>query len=214
MTAGGIWRSNALMLVLLIVANLAFMTFGQAAWIALGIASLCLSAWLAYKQGLACGHEACAVRSTVETVSADGGFGDTKQDRKYAAQAWSAATGLKGMLLSAVIPYAFGCLHIICTLLNVEPMILPTRIAAWVLSLPWWCVVLHWQSTFERLTPLGAAVLMITPFLLPLCHYAGYMQGPKLWARTEQAMKDGRRRAKARSRVVKKRVSKPRGPEI
>lgn len=214
MTVGEIWRGNALTLFLLIIVNLTAMTFGQTAWILLGVLCLCGAAWLTFRRGLATGHEACAVRSTVETVSAEGGFSDSKQDRRYVAQAWSAATGLKGMLLSALVPYAFGCLHILCTLLNAEPLVLPTRVAAWLLSLPWWCVILHWQSTFEYLTPLGAAVLMITPFVLPLCHYAGYMQGPKLWARTENAMKEGRRRAKARSRVGKKRVRKPRGPEI
>ena len=214
MTVGGFWRSNTLTLILLIMINLAIMTFGQTAWILLGILCLLGAGWLTFKQGMAAGHEACAVRSTVDTVAAEGGFGETKQDRKYAAQAWSASTGLKGMLLSALIPYAFGCLHIICTLLNVEPLILPTRIAAWVMSLPWWCVVLHWQPTFDHLTALSAAVLMITPFLLPLCGYVGYMQGPKLWSHTEEAMKQGRRRAKARSRVAKKRAPKVRGPEI
>ena len=214
MTVGGFWRSNALTLILLIMINLAIMSFGQTAWILLGILCLLGAAWLGFRQGMAAGHEACAVRSTVDTVSAEGGFGETKQDRKFAAQAWSASTGLKGMLLSALIPYAFGCLHIICTLLNVEPLILPTRIAAWVLSLPWWCVVLHWQPTFDHLTALSAAVLMITPFILPMCVYLGYMQGPKLWSHTEEAMKQGRRRAKARSRVAKKRTPKVRGPEI
>lgn len=214
MTVGAIWRSNALTLVLLIMINLAVMSFGETAWILLGLLCLLGAAYLTFRQGMAAGHEACGVRSTVDTVAAEGNFGDTKQDRKFAAQAWSAATGLKGMLLSALIPYAFSCLHIICALLNVEPLVLPTRIAAWALSLPWWCLVIHWQPTFDHLTALSAAVLMVTPFVLPLCGYAGYMQGPKLWAHTEQAMKDGRRRAKARSRVVKKKTPKPRGPEI
>ena len=60
----------------------------------------------------------------------------------------------------------------------------------------------------------SAALLLITPFLLPLCVFCGYMQGPRLWARTEDAMKQGRRRAKARARVGKKTASKAEKPEI
>ena len=214
MSIGGIWRTNAVTLFVLILLNLAVMSLGEAAWIALGLLCLALAAWLSFRQGMAVGHDACGVLDTVRTLTAEGGFGAEKADRKYAAQAWSAATGLKGTLVAALIPYAASCLYVICALLNVEPLLLPTRILAWVLSLPWWCTVVHWQPTFVQLTPLAAAVLMITPFLLPLCFYAGYLQGPKLWARTEQAMKEGRRRARARSRVGKKRMPKQRKPEV
>ena len=56
---------------------------------------------------------------------------------------------------------------------------------------------------------------MISPFILPLFQFWGYMQGPKLWKKTEQAMADGRRRAKARSRIVKKnKLPRTMKPEI
>ena len=214
MSIGEIWRGNAVILFALILLNLAVMSLGDAAWIAIGVAGLAFAAWMSFRQGTVAGHDACGVLDTVNTLRAEGGFGGDKADRRYAAQAWSVSTGVRGVLLSALIPYLASCIYILCTLLRIEPLILPTRIAAWLLSLPWWCVVLHWQPTFVELTPIAAAVLMITPFLLPLCHFAGYMQGPKLWARTEKAMKEGRRRAKARSRVVKKRSPKPRKPEV
>ena len=44
--------------------------------------------------------------------------------------------------------------------------------------------------------------------------FLGYLQGPKLWARTEEAMKQGRRRAKANARMRKKWVPQPKKPEI
>ena len=65
MTVGGIWRSNALTLFLLMLLNLGMMSFGQTAWILLGRLALGGAAWLSVRQGLAAGHEACAVRSTV-----------------------------------------------------------------------------------------------------------------------------------------------------
>ena len=85
---------------------------------------------------------------------------------------------------------------------------------AWVLALPFWPLVAHWFETYDSLAPALVAVFLISPFVLPLCMFAGYMQGPKLWQKSERAMAQGRRRAKARSRVVKKRAPKVRGPEI
>ena len=215
MSIGAMWRGNAVTLFILIILNLAVMSLGDAAWIALGVLGLLVAGFMGYRQGMAAGHDACGVLDTVHTLREDDpGFGQNKADRKYLSQAWSASNGLKAMLISALIPYAAGCAYILCTLLNVEGAVLPTRVIAWVLNLPWWCLAVHWQSSFEKLTPLAAAILMITPFLLPLAQYLGYLQGPRLWARTEDAMKQGRRRAKARSRVAKKRVAKPQKPEV
>ena len=214
MSVGAMCRGNAVTLVMLILLNLALMSLSEPAWIALGLLGLLGAGWLDYRQGKAAGHDACGVRDTVRTISAEGGFGDSRQDHKYIAQAWSASNGAKALLLSALPPFAAGCLHIACVALNVRPMVLPSRVAAWLLSLPWWCTILHWQSTFDHLTPLSVAMLLVTPFLLPLCQYAGYMQGPALWARTETAMAEGRRRAKARSRVRRKPGPRAKGPEV
>ena len=106
-----------------------------------------------------------------------------------------------------------GCLYIACSLLGIEPMIIPTRILSWLLAMPFWPVVLHWYQTFDRLTATVAAVLMISPFVLPLVCFAGYLQGPRLWAKSEKAMAEGKRRARAKSRVVRRkptpRIQKP-----
>ena len=76
-------------------------------------------------------------------------------------------------------------------------------------------IIAAWHETYEFLTTDVILVLMISPFILPLVQFAGYMQGPKLWKKTEQAMVDGRRRAKARSRIVKKnKLPRSMRPEI
>ena len=58
-------------------------------------------------------------------------------------------------------------------------------------------------------------VLMVGPFVIPTCQFLGYLQGPKMWEKTEQAMAEGKRRAKARSRIArKKKLPKSMRPEI
>ena len=88
------------------------------------------------------------------------------------------------------------------------------RIVAWLLSLPYWPFIMHWHEDFVTITPMIAAMLLTTPFILPAATALGYLQGPRLWARTEDAMKQGRRRAKARSRVGKKLAPRQQKPEI
>ena len=61
-----------------------------------------------------------------------------------------------------------------------------------------------WHENFVDLTFDVILVLMVGPFILPVFQFLGYLQGPKFWEKTEQAMADGKRRAKARSRIVKK----------
>jgi hypothetical protein len=50
--------------------------------------------------------------------------------------------------------------------------------------------------------------------VLPAATCAGYLQGPKLWKKTEEAMAKGKRRAKARSRIVKKNKPRVQKPQI
>ena len=136
-------------------------------------------------------------------------------DEKVQKRAWSVSTGVRGVLASALVPYVVGCLYIVLSLLKVRPADAVMRLVSWVLALPFWPAMLPFSQTFDRLTAPVAAVLMISPFVLPLCTFAGYMRGPKLWAKSEKAMAEGRRRAKAKSRVARKK-STPRSqrPEI
>ena len=107
-----------------------------------------------------------------------------------------------------------GGIYIILALLKLDVPATVARVAAWILSVPYWPFIMHWHESFVELTPMIGAMLLITPFVLPLCTFLGYLQGPKLWARTEEAMKQGRRRAKANARVGKKWVPQPKKPEI
>ena len=215
MSVGEMWKSNALTLTLLIILNLALFTLGTTPWMVIGIIILAAGPFFSYRQGMGYGHQACGILATVQRAADPQSPAHNQIDEKIVRRAFSPSTGVKGVLLSALIPYIAGCLYIIVSLLNVEAMILPTRLISWVLATPFWPLVLAWNPMFDRLTPTAAAVLMVSPFVIPLATYIGYMQGPKLWAKSEKAMADGKRRAKAKSRVVrKKRTPKAQKPEI
>ena len=219
MGAKGMWAVNASMLAMLIVVNLALNLAGEALWIALGLAALAGGLFFCFRQGMKLGHGACGISNTVESARKAGDRVYAQLDRKYLAQAWSPATGVKGVLLSALIPYVSGGVYIILTLLyqslpSLQGPVILSRVIAWFLSLPYWPIIMHWHSDFVTLTPAIAAMLLISPFVMPLCTFAGYLQGPKLWQRSEDAMKQGLRRAKARARVGKKLAPKIQKPEI
>ena len=130
-------------------------------------------------------------------------------------QRWWYMLNLLCVLATALVPYLIGCAYIVLSLLKVDSLAVPMRLVSWVVASPYWPCILPWTHTFDRLTGAVAAVLMISPFVMPLVTFAGYMQGPKLWAKSEKAMAEGKRRAKAKSRVVrKKRVPRSQRPEI
>lgn len=214
MSVWEMWRSNAVALLILIILDLALISIGGLAWIVLGILVLLASGWLAVRRGMAFGHEACSILETVRRAEDPESPAHGQLDAKVLRRAWSRWRGLKGMLLSALVPYLASCLYIVAALLNLEKLVLPLRAAAMILAMPFWPILQPFYETFEQLTPAVAAMLMISPFVLPLCCYAGYLQGPKLWAKSEAAMAQGKRRAKAKSRVVRKRQPRAQKPEI
>lgn len=215
MSIGDMWKASATTLFLLILLNLALFSLGTTPWLVLGLICLALAMFFSYRQGMGFGHNACGILQTVEKARDPQSPTHGQLDEKVVRQAWSVSTGVKGVFACALLPYTVGCVYILCTLLKIEPLIIPTRLASWVLAVPFWPVVLFWYDTFDRLTGVVAAVLMISPFVIPLCLFAGYMQGPKLWAKSEKAMAEGKRRAKAKSRVVRKKsVPRSQRPEI
>ena len=215
MSVSEMWKANATTLFLLILLNLALFAIGTTPWMVLGIIALAGAMFLCWRQGMDFGHNACGILETVKRAEDPESPAYGQLDEKIIRRAWSVNRGLKGVMAAALIPYAAGCLYIACSLLNIEFLIIPTRVISWVLAVPFWPVVLHWNDVFDRLTPIVAAVLMISPFVLPLCTFAGYMRGPKLWEKSEKAMAEGRRRARAKSRIHRKK-SRPREqkPEI
>lgn len=215
----GMWQVNATALTVLIMANLALAVAGEAIWIGVGAASLLIAMFLCFKQGLRLGHGACGVSSTIEGARRAGEQVAAQLDRNYLSQAWSRGTGVRGLLVSALIPYAAGGIYIVLTLLRqgapaLETPVIAARLAAWLLSLPYWTLIMHWHADFVTLTPAIAVMLLVSPFALPACTFVGYLQGPRLWARTEAAMKAGRRRAKAKARVGKAMAPRQQKPEI
>lgn len=216
MSISDMFKANVTTLVLMIFLNLALFTLNNPlAWTILGLLLLAGSLFMSYRQGMGFGHEACGLLETVRRAEDPESPAHGQLDEKVIKRAWSVNTGVRGVLAVAVGPYIIGCLYIASTLLNIEPLILPMRLVSWIVAAPYWPCILPWTQTFDRLTGAVAAVLMISPFVLPLCTFAGYMQGPKLWAKSEKAMAEGKRRAKAKSRVArKKRVPRSQRPEI
>ena len=206
------WKTCVFTTVLLIFLNLGLFTLNNnLAWTILGLILLLGSLYLVYRQGMGFGHEACRLLATLKEV--DGARSPV--DEKVAKRAWSVNRGVKAVLATALVPYLIGCAYIVLSLLKVDSLAVPMRLVSWVVASPYWPCILPWTHTFDRLTGAVAAVLMISPFVMPLVTFAGYMQGPKLWAKSEKAMAEGKRRAKAKSRVVrKKRVPRSQRPEI
>ena len=215
MTIGDMYRTNAMTLFLLILINLGLFTLGTLPWTVLGLLCLAGAMFLSFRQGMAYGHEASGIRKTVDRAMDPQSPTHGQLDGKLIGRAWSVSLGLRAVLACALLPYLVGAAYIVSTLLGWQNLVMPLRLASWVLAAPYWPVVLPWYNTFDRLTGVVAAVLMISPFALPLCTFAGYMQGPRLWEKSEKAMAEGKRRAKAKSRVVrKKRVPRSQKPEI
>ena len=215
----GMWRANAGVLTILILVNLLLSATGPALWTVIAAALLIAAMFVSYRQGMDLGHGACGVSSTVQSALDAGDRVYAQLDRAYLAQVWRPSTGFRGLLASALLPYAAGGVYIILSLLSAgggisQTALILSRTVAWLLSLPYWPFIMHGHSDFIALTPDIAAMLLLTPFVLPLCQFGGYMQGPKLWQRTEEAMIQGRRRAKARARVGRRLVGGNKKPEI
>lgn len=214
MSVSEMWRSHAVSLIILIVLDMALITLGGMAWIVLGNLALLGSLAVAVRRGMAFGHEACGILETVRHAEDPESPAYGQLDKKITRRAFSTWRGVQGTLLSALVPYVASCVYIIVVLVDAKALILPTRALALFLAMPFWPVLSYWYPSFEVLTPAVAAMLMISPFVLPLCCLAGYLQGPKLWAKSEAAMAQGKRRAKAKSRVVRKRPPRVQKPQI
>ena len=193
------WRSTLAIKILLVVIGFMVFSFGiTGLWVGIGIALLLAGALMVFRQGQSAGHEACAASKSVAAIGAD------KADKKMLSQMWSVSNGVRSIFAGAAVSYTINAIYIILSVVHApEIATFVSRLVSWVITMPYWPIIAAWHETYEFLTTDVILVLMISPFILPLVQFAGYMQGPKLWKKTEQAMVDGRRRAKARSRIVK-----------
>lgn len=207
-------KSNLITLFLLILVNTMCMSFGTTAWIVFGLLLLAAALFSCFRQGMNIGHESCGVLQNVEAAAKEGKNPVDLLGKKYCSGAWSVSRGIKGIFASALIPYAVNCIYIALMLLDVQPAAIFARVAAWFISLPYWPALLHWYETFTTLEAPIIIMLMVSPFIMPAVTFIGYLQGPKLWKKTEEAMAQGKRRAKAKSRVGKKMAPKVQKPEI
>ena len=206
------WKSTVLIKIVLVFIGFILFSIGSnVAWTILGSLVLLGCCWFMFRQGQNAGHESCAVTKSIERVEAEG----KRADEGLYRQAWSRSNGVKSIFAGALFAYAVNAAYIILSLLDVsEAAVMISRVVSWVVTMPYWPVIAMFHETYVALTPDIVIVLMASPFLLPLCHYFGYLCGPKLWQNTEKAMADGRRRAKARSRIVKKKAPRIQKPEI
>lgn len=205
------WRSTLAIKILLVVIGFMVFSFGiTGLWVGIGIALLLAGALMVFRQGQSAGHEACAASKSVAAIGAD------KADKKMLSQMWSVSNGVRSIFAGAAVSYTINAIYIILSVVHApEIATFVSRLVSWVITMPYWPIIAAWHETYEFLTTDVILVLMISPFILPLVQFAGYMQGPKLWKKTEQAMVDGRRRAKARSRIVKKnKLPRSMRPEI
>lgn len=209
------WKGTLTVKVLLVVIGFMIFSFGiNWLWIALGLALLVGAAFMSFRQGQAMGREACAISKSISRMEETPEHMDQIDPKMY-RQAWSKSNGLKSVFAGGIIGYVVNCVYIVCMLIHVDEIpLLVTRLASWAVSLPYMPIVAYWHPVFNVLTWDLILVMMLGPFLLPACQYLGYLQGPKLWERTEKAMAEGRRRAKARSRIVKKKKPRQKQPEI
>ena len=213
MTTGNMVKNTIVLKFLLIFVNFTVFSFGNMTVFALlGIAVLLGGCFASFKQGMAMGHEACSVASSLERIIRDG---DKELDPLMVRQSYSLAKGVKAFFGGAVAGYVVNCAYIILMLL--KPDVTATviaRLVSFVCVIPYWPVLSYFHPVFNVLTWDIVLLLMISPFILPAVQLFGYTKGPMMWAKTEKAMADGKRRAKARSRIVKKRTPKSQRPEI
>lgn len=182
-------------------------------FVILGIILLLASCYLAFRQGQMAGHASCNISRTIEHAR-ETGKTQTIEKKMY-KQAWCVSNGVKSIFAGALIGYVLNVFYILSMLLLKEgPVVLVSRVLSLMITLPYWPIVAYWHESFTVITMDVVALLMVSPFIIPLCQFGGYMCGPQLWAKTEKAMAEGKRRAKARSRIGKKKVPKVKGPEI
>lgn len=207
------WKSTIALKIMAILLGFMISAFGDKLWTWIGIVLLIATCYVAYTQGKGIGHAACSVSKSVARVMEDSQK-SAKVDKALLSQVWSVGNGIKGVFAGALIDYVINCVYIVLMLVDIGDSIMPFRLAAFAMTVPYWPLVASFYEGFYTLGAGIVAVMMIGPFILPLFQFAGYMRGPKLWNKTEEAMAKGKRRAKARSRIVKK--NRPRGdkPEI
>lgn len=217
MTTKDMFKNTLVLKAMLIFISFTVFSFGNmTVYMLIGLLVMLFGCFLSVKQGAAMGHEACSISASLRRIEESG---DKKEitEPKMLKQAYSTSTGIKAVFAGALIGYLINVVYIIIMLAGADTDVLvASRLASFIITIPYWPIVSYWHPVFDVLTWDIVALLMLSPFILPVCQFIGYRQGPALWAKTEKAMADGKRRAKARSRIgrTKAKKVKVRGPEI
>lgn len=215
MTIRAIIKNIYLLKVLLIFIGFTVMSFGNmTVFTILGIFLLLGGCFMAFRQGMAIGHEACSVTSSIKRIESQG---IRKPEEEMLRKAYDPNCAAKIIFGGAIGDYVINCVYIALMLIQPgETAVFVSRLLSFATVIPYWPILSHWHEVYNVLTWDIITMLMLAPFLLPTVQYLGYRRGPVLWAHTEKAMADGKRRAKARSRIgrQKTKTAKSQRPEI
>jgi len=177
------------------------MSFGLAFWPFVGTAAMIVSILILYRTGIASGLKGASLRATVEKSGkdADGAF-DMVQMKK----------GLPGYV---IVCYALSVLYLAVYAMTASSQggeaaalstpVQITRLFCWIGALPFLPPATFLVGDLTGMSLPIIAVLAVYPLIFPAVYYFAYSRGPALWEARQDAMKKGRRRAKARSRVMK-----------
>ena len=108
--------TSALQLLLMILLDLALISLGRVPWLVLGTLALLAGVYFSFRRGMGFGHEACALMDSVKSVQSHGGPGSDQLDEKLLRRTWSRDRGVRGVLASALVPYAASCLYMMAAL--------------------------------------------------------------------------------------------------
>ncbi|MBE5808966.1 MAG: hypothetical protein E7317_11580 [Clostridiales bacterium] len=217
MSVTELWRGSLAVKTVTIVICLMLFAIGiPTLFSILGAIVLAGGCWMALRGGAQAGHAAAGISAEIDDIMrSEDRRGQV--DPKMLKQAYSPSHGVAALFAGALVDYVINCVYIAMMLLGAqESLLYASRFASFTVLMPFWSILSIWHDTYTVLSPDIVLALMAGPFLIPLFQMIGYLQGPKLWKKTEEAMAQGRRRAKARSRIGnrKKREVRIRKPEI
>ena len=174
MSVKEMWKSTVLIKIVLVFIGFILFSIGSnVAWTILGSLVLLGCCWFMFRQGQNAGHESCAVTKSIERVEAEG----KRADEGLYRQAWSRSNGVKSVFAGALFAYAVNAVYIILSLLDVSEMaVMISRVASWVVTMPYWPVIAMFHETYVALTPDIVIVLMASTFLLPIQIWPAWTQ--------------------------------------
>ena len=170
-------------------------------WPIIGTASLLAVSFILLRIGLAQGTKAYSLYSAGQ------------QAGKTAFGSYDVSRVIRGCRAYVIIGYALSALYIAGWLISagsagaaeagLTTLTQITRLLCWLFALPFLPPAMFFTESLSSLSFAVIFVLALYPLWFPCMYLIGYTGGKKQYASMEKAMIKGRRRARARSRVMK-----------